>query len=75
MNTIMMSGCPTYSGPRHEAVPDAGDILSPALLDMLSNIPHAADIDMTLRDNDMSVTDHNFMGEACDDLEKAFADW
>ena len=21
-----MPGCPTYSGPRHEAVPDAGDI-------------------------------------------------
>ena len=25
MNTIPMPGCPTYSGPRHEAVPDAGD--------------------------------------------------
>ena len=28
MNTIPMPGCPTYSGPRHEAVPDAGDSLS-----------------------------------------------
>jgi hypothetical protein len=25
MNTIPMPGCPTYSGPRHDAVPDAGD--------------------------------------------------
>ena len=25
MNTIRMPGCPTYSSPRHEAVPDAGD--------------------------------------------------
>jgi hypothetical protein len=62
--------------PLRALAPDSGaNLLSPALLDMLSDIPHAADIDMTLRDNDMSVTDHDFTGEACDDLEKAFADW
>jgi hypothetical protein len=26
MNTIPMPSCSTYFGPRHEAVPDAGDI-------------------------------------------------
>ena len=26
MNTVVMPGCPTYSGPRYKAVPDAGDI-------------------------------------------------
>ena len=25
MNTVRMPGCPTYSGPQYEAVPDAGD--------------------------------------------------
>ena len=35
MNTIRMPGCPTYSGPRHEAVPEAGDITFPLRLDDL----------------------------------------
>ena len=35
MNTMRMPGCPTYSGPRHEAVPDAGDITSLLRLDDL----------------------------------------
>ena len=35
MNTIRMPGCPTYSGPQHEAVPDAGDITFPLRLDDL----------------------------------------
>jgi hypothetical protein len=35
MNTITMPGCPTYSGPRHEAVPDAGDTISKIALENL----------------------------------------
>ena len=35
MNTIMLPGCPTYSGPQYEAVPDAGDITFPLRLDDL----------------------------------------
>ena len=33
MNTIRVPGCPTYSGPQHEAVPDAGDKSSAIMLD------------------------------------------
>ena len=50
MNTILMPGCPTYSGPQHEAVPDAGDITFLLRLDDLvqSETPPLLTLDTSL---------------------------
>jgi hypothetical protein len=62
--------------PLRPLAPNSGaNLLSSALLDMLSDIPQARDTEMG---NDVSAIDQNFMSDDAgdsDDLEKAFADW
>ena len=56
--------------------PDSGaNLLSPMLLDILSDTPHARGMETNLKGNDVSASDHDFMNDSDDDLEKAFADW
>jgi hypothetical protein len=58
--------------PLHTLAPDSGaNLLSPALLDMLSDTPHAGGVETNLKGDDVSATDQ----DSDDDLEKAFADW
>jgi hypothetical protein len=51
------------------------NLLSPALLDMLSDTPHAEGIEAGWKGSDVSATDQNFTNDSGDDLENAFADW
>jgi len=51
------------------------NLLSPTLLDMLSDAPHAGGIETNLKGNDVSTTDQDFTNDSGDDLEMAFADW
>ena len=53
-----MPGCPTYSGPRHEAVPDAGDITLLLRLDDLvqPEMPPPSTLDASLTEG-LAVTD------------------
>jgi hypothetical protein len=66
--------------PLRPLAPDSGaDLLSPALLDMLSDTPHAGGIETNSRGNGMSLaastdSDQEFVHDS-DDLENAFADW
>jgi hypothetical protein len=62
--------------PLHSLAPESGaNLLSPALLDMLSDAPHATGIETNLKGSDASATEPNFIDDSGDDLEKAFADW
>ena len=59
--------------PLHLLAPDSdANLLSPALLDMLSDMPLVGGMETTLKGDDMSAGP-DFMSDSSDDLEKAFA--
>jgi hypothetical protein len=62
--------------PLRPLAPESGaNLLSPVLLDMLSDAPHAGGIETNLKGGDMSTTEPDFTNSSGDDIEEAFADW
>jgi hypothetical protein len=62
--------------PLRTLAPESGaNLLSPALLDMLSDAPHAGGIETNFKGNGVSAIDQDWTDNSDDDLEKAFADW
>ena len=74
---------PRYQVPSHgKGVPlrllapkSGANLSSLALLDMLSNTPHAGGVEANLKDDDMLAASEDFINDSGDDLEMAFADW